>query len=438
MPIKWLTRISVIITLAPLLLGAGPLSQLCKNGLQNHPKIRTKLYQQESKSYAYKQGVDQYLPQITMRGQAGEKKYVYKLPDGDSWHHESFATYTVSIQQALYRPVLLRQIDDARQREILAHYQTEDEKANLVTQIALTSIELLRLHQIRQLAEKKIQLYREAYYQIQEKFKSKFTDISAVAQARARLRQSQADYARYNQMYRYIFNNLKFLSNVKQMPNTLIRKKFDAQAVARHYRIGDLNKHLKAIQHNTRIRVYRKYKDIAKNMIEMRKAEHYPSLSIRASYNDGDFGDPTDSRKNSRIALQFNVPIFQGGYVTDRIHEAETLYLAAVQDLENAKLESRSSMEKNWEQIQTGLQTVKALREAEKASEVYYKTSLNAYKNGLQSLTDTYQANIDYYDTKVKRINAEADLLSAIIKLYYTAGVATPRQIALFEQRYLH
>ena len=426
------------VTTLSLWLSGGPLSQLCDSGLKHHPKILSKQYQQRSKEYVYAQGTDQYLPQISLSAETGHTNYVYEYPRGDLWHHDNFSDYTLSFSQAIYQPVLLKKISDARQREILARYQTADEKASLATRIALSAVELLRLRQIRDLAKKKIELYRKAYEEIQNKFRARFADRSAVAQALARLRRSQADYAKYNQMYRYTYNNLKFLSNVETIPAALTRKRFRASAVARRYRVNDLKHHLKAIRNNTRVRVYRKYRDIAKNMIDMRRAEHYPTLDVRASYRDGHYDDPGQEHKNSRLSLQLNLPLYQGGYVRDRVNEAEALYFAAVEDLDNALLESRSSMEKNWEQLQTGLQTLNALRAAEKASKVYYETSVNAYKNGLQSLTDTYQANIDYYDTMVQRINAEADLLSSILNLYYVAGIATPEQIAKFETRYLY
>ncbi len=433
-----LRRVAFALSIFSAFVQAGPLSQLCQKGLNSHPNIRSSLYQEQSKRYVTRQGKDQYLPQISLNAEKGYKKYYYeKVYSGENWRSNNYYSYTFSLSQALYQPVLLKKIDDARQREILAHYQTQDNKAKLTTQIAQTTIELMRLYQIRALAKKKAELYRKALEQIQAKYKSKFADVSAVAQAKARLRQSEAEYAQYNQNYHYILQNLRYLTNSKKIPSVLKRAYFNAMAVALHYHANDLKKHLKQIKKNTRVKIYTKYRDIAKNMIDMRFAEHYPSLSVKASYNDGNFGDPTDPRKNSKISLQVNLPLYEGGYVRDRVNEAQALYYAAVQDLDNALLESRSSMEKNWEQIQTGLQTLKALREAEKASKVYYETSLNAYKNGLQSLTDTYQANIDYYDTKVKRINAEADLLSSILNLYYVAGVATPTQIAKFEKRYL-
>ena len=416
----------------------GPLADLCKSGLAHHPKIQSRIYQEKSKTYLHEQGIDQYLPQISLRAETGYKKYVYQFPRGDQWKHGNFHQYTFSFRQALYRPVLLKKITDARLRLKLARLQTTDEKANLVTQIALTSIELLRLRQIRELAQKKSRLYKKAYRQIRSTFNARFTDKTALAQARARLTKSVAEVARYNQMYRYTLNNLKFLTNQNRIPDSLIRHRFNTWAVRRRYHSKELSHYLKMIEKNTRVRIYREYRDIAKNMIDTRRAEHLPSLDLTASYNDIDHHDPTEAHKNSRIALQFNLPIYQGGYVRDRVNEAQALYYASVEDLDNALLESRVSMRKNWEEIQTGLETIRALREAERAGKTYYESTLSAFKNGLQSLTDTYNANIDYYNTVAQRINAQADLLSSILKLYYIAGVATPNQIAKFEKRYLH
>jgi outer membrane protein len=416
---------------------AGVLGSLCSKGLDTHPRIKSSILKMKSKDYLYDQGIDRYKPQLTITAEGGYEKYEYEYEVGDKWTSNHYYDYGITITQTIYNYQLLKQIDDYALQRRLAAVQTEDEKARLVTQISLTSIELIRLAQIREFARKKKDLYQKAYEQIVSKSNMKFASGVEVAQAKARLTKSVGEYARLDQMYRFTMNNLKFLTNLDKIPRSLTRKRFRASAVARYFRASELKKHMGRVDNNTKVRIYKMYSEIARNMISVRKAERYPTVGLRARYGDGDYGNRLERVNDTTVVLQVSAPIYQGGYVTDRVNEAQVLYYSSVQDLEDSRLESKVSLEKNWEQIQTGLKTLEALKSAEEAGKKYYEASVEAYKNGIQSLTDTYLANIDYYDSKAQRVNEEADLLSAIVNLYYAVGIAKPATLDRFEKRYL-
>ena len=418
-------------------LAGGSLSNLCSNGIKSHPKIKSLRYQESAKEFVYNQGIDQYLPQISLTANAGYEKYKYEYPTRDVWLNNRYYQYTLVFQQAIYEPVLLKQITDSALRSKLSRVKTADEKARLVTQIAQTSIELIRLSQIKDISQKKRDLYQKAYKQILSKFKMKLATKTELAQAKARLTKSTGELAKIKQQYRYTLSNLKYLANTKHIPASLSKKRFYTATAYKKFKQGSLKRLLKKIEKNTQVKIYKVYCQLAQNLIEMRKAEHYPTISFRASYNDGDYGDRTEMLNHSTVSLQVSVPIFKSGYTKDRVNEAQALFYSAKEDLDNSRLESKVSMEKNWEQIKSGLETLKALKDAEKAGKVYFETAFHAYENGLQSLTDTYLANIDYYDTKAARINAEADLLGSLINLYYIAGEANPATIAEFERKFL-
>jgi len=131
------------------------------------------------------------------------------------------------------------------------------------------------------------------------------------------------------------------------------------------------------------------------------------------------------------------MPVYQGGYIKDRVNEAKVLYFSARQDLNNAKLEAKISIQKSWEQIRSNIETLKAIKSAEIASKQYYDTTLIARKNGLQSLRDVYSAKIEYNNVIRDRVNFETQILYGILSLYYATGKATSKQIAKFEKSYL-
>lgn len=70
------------------------------------------------------------------------------------------------------------------------------------------------------------------------------------------------------------------------------------------------------------------------------------------------------------ITLSF--PIYQGGYVDDRVEEAKYLYMAASEDAEDSRLNIRISLEKALQNIKSGLESVKAQKAAVRASKKYF------------------------------------------------------------------
>jgi len=191
------------------------------------------------------------------------------------------------------------------------------------------------------------------------------------------------------------------------------------------------------IENNTQMSLSKLYLEIARNEVDSRKVERYPTLDLKLSYSDTDTTDSITRRNDIRAMLELSFPIYQGGYVSDRVNEALELYNASKEDLKNTKIESTISLEKYWQQIMSGLQTYLAKESAQTAAKIYFKTARNAYEQGVQSLTDAYLAEADYYDAQVQVINSAAELLNAILNIYYVTGSATCNKIEEFEKNYL-
>jgi outer membrane protein TolC len=418
-------------------LSAGIISKLVDRGVRSHPKVLSSSFQERAKGFSYEQNVDRYKPQLSISAEWGQENFKYEYSQRDVWYHDRYYSYGITFRQTIINFQLLKAIKDARLKRELASLQNRDQKAQLSIRIAQTAIELIRLSRIRDLAKKKASLYKKAYRDIKSKFDMRLSNSADVAQAKARWKKSEGELAKLNQMYRFTRNNLRFLANVKSIPSSLSKKRFNTGRIRKRYRTRDIKKYIRLINRNTNVLIAKKYCKIANNMIASRKAQRYPIVDFKATYNDGDWGDRVEKENSSRLGVELNMPIYQGGSIGDSINEARMLYYSAREDLNNAKLESKISLEKSWEQIQSGLETLKAIRSAELAGKKYYETTLNAYKNGIQSLTDTYMANIDYYNSVSERINTEAELLNTLLNLYYLIGKATPSTISKFEKRYL-
>jgi len=414
------------------------LSQLCKKAVSHSPKIISLQHKESASFYSTEQLYDKYKPQIGITAGGGYERYDEKYPSGRKIKYsEGVYNYGATISQAIYRPKLLKQIDSYRVRELASSLQTADQKAQLITMIMQTSIERMRLEQIVRLNRKKVQLYRNALKQISSKYSLKLSNRAELNQAKAKLQRAIAELSRTKQMIMMTDANLRLLTKIRHIPKSIFHKRFNISRVAKRYQSFQLKGLKRLISHSTSVKLSKVYVDIALSEIEARKAERYPTVDISAGYSGSHAADDTTIEKRSRVMLNVNFPIFQGGYVTDRVNEAKELYLSATQDLENTKINNEISLEKYWLQIKSGLHTYKAQLSAEKAAKVYFQSAKSAYKQGLQSLTDAYLAEADYYDARVNRINTGADILKSIVNIYYVIGKTSYKDIARFEKLYL-
>jgi len=414
------------------------LSQLCKKAVSHSPKIISLQHKESASFYSTEQLYDKYKPQISISASGGYERYDEKYPSGRKIKYsDGVYNYSLSVSQAIYRPKLLKQIDNYKLKELASSIQRADQKAQLITMIMQTSIERMRLEQIVRLNRKKVQLYRNALKQISSKYSLKLSNRAELNQAKAKLQRAIAELSRTKQMIMMTNANLQLLTKIRHIPNYIFNKRFNISRVEHRFQSFHLKGLKKLISHSTSVKLSKIYVDIALSEIEARKAERYPTVDVSAGYSGSHSPDDTTIEKRARVMLNINFPIFQGGYVTDRINEAKELYLSANQDLENTKINSEISLEKYWLQIKSGLHTYQAQLSAEKAARVYFKSAKTAYKQGIKSLTDAYLAEADYYDAQVNRINTGADILKSIVNIYYVIGKINYRDIDRFEKLYL-
>ena len=429
--------LSTALVLLSCTLSGGGISELCRQGTQKNPKILSLAHKTKASGYRVEQGYDRYKPQISISASGGYEKYEERYSYKSIEYSGHIYNYGVTVEQAIYRPRLLKEIQSSKLKKRAAQMQKRDEEARLTTMIAQTAIERIRLERIRELNKRKVELYRKAMKQIASKFSMRLSNSAELSQAKARLQSSIAQLARTKQMIMMTDANLKLLTKMKKIPQSIFKKRYRIDRVEREFKRAGIERFRKMIRENTMVRLSKLYVDIAEMDIEARRAERYPTLSMRVNYSSNRAADNTRRQNDIRGVLSVDFPFFQGGYVSDRVDEARELYLSASRDLDDRIAESEISLEKYWVQIKGGLQTYRAQKIAEKSAKTYFESMKNAYKQGLQSLTDAYIAEADYYNSIVERINSAADLLKAILNIYYIIGKADYKTIAKFEKSFL-
>jgi outer membrane protein len=214
--------------------------------------------------------------------------------------------------------------------------------------------------------------------------------------------------------------------------------RFNVNGVEKAFRKANLAQIKREIENNTRIKLDTQSVKIAKLQMGLRNSERAPDFDAVLSYGDaGGTLDYATRQNESKAMLTLNFPIYQGGYVDDRVEEAKYLYMAAREDADNSLLNIKISLEKALENIKSGIESTKAQKVAVSASKKYFDGTIQSYKNGVASLTDAYLAEADYRDNQLKLIQSEANIFTSLAELYYYIGRTDYKDIKKMQKKFL-
>ena len=144
---------------------------------------------------------------------------------------------------------------------------------------------------------------------------------------------------------------------------------------------------------------------IAQQDIKLNRSRHLPTVDIVASYNDSDTGGLSGSRQteDSRIGLELNFPIFEGGRTYYQTKESEYLYKAALEAHERIRRETTRDTRDSYHNVVAGISRVNAFGKAVESAEVAAEATEAGFEVGtrtsvdvLLALRSVYQAQRDY------------------------------------------
>jgi len=170
--------------------------------------------------------------------------------------------------------------------------------------------------------------------------------------------------------------------------------------------------------------------------LETRKAQagNKPTLDVNGSYamshNDGSASARTDSRTNTAtVALAFNLPLFAGYAIQNRIKETLALEDKARTDLEAARRTVSQNTRAAFFGVLSGQGQVKALEAAEASSQSALDANKLGYQVGVRINIDVLNAQSQLFQTKRDLAKARYDVLVGGLRLRLANGSLKPEDV---------
>ena len=168
--------------------------------------------------------------------------------------------------------------------------------------------------------------------------------------------------------------------------------------------------------------------EFANREIERNRAGHYPTLDVVANYGksattvvSASAAIPLETTPRN-IALQLNVPIFQGGLVNSKTREAVANRDAARAGLDNARRTAALNARQSYLGVVNGLAQVRALDAALVSSTSALESNKLGYDVGVRINIDVLNAENQVYVTRRDLAKARFDTLMAQLKLKAAVG----------------
>jgi outer membrane protein len=167
--------------------------------------------------------------------------------------------------------------------------------------------------------------------------------------------------------------------------------------------------------------------DVAQLETKKAQAGHKPTLDLTAGYNvtqnDGSSSVASDYRTNAAtIGLSFNMPLFAGYAIQNRVKETLALEDKARSDLEGARRAVGQGTRTAFFGVQSGQGQVKALEAAEASSQSALEANQLGYQVGVRINIDVLNAQSQLFQTKRDLAKARYDVLVGGLKLRQANG----------------
>lgn len=173
--------------------------------------------------------------------------------------------------------------------------------------------------------------------------------------------------------------------------------------------------------------------DIAEREIARANAGHYPTLDIVANVGRSRSQDNSGERPTydtSSIGLQWNVPLFKGGYVTSKAREAIANREAALALLEAARRNAAMAARQNFLSVINGIAQVRALSAALTSSLTSLEQNKTGYEIGVRINIDVLNAEQQVFTTRRDLARARHETLLARLRLKNATGSLNEQDLA--------
>tara|TARA_B100000497_G_scaffold17201_1_gene20164 strand:+ start:1016 stop:2347 length:1332 start_codon:yes stop_codon:yes gene_type:complete len=431
---KNINRALVILLITGLNLNADNLLDIYNEALINDPTYKAAEFSYLADKEIVVQGRSALLPSLTLSGSSNWNEY-YQNKELQQ-EYNSFST-SARLSQPLFRLDTWFNYKQSKSLTSAAEADFAFEQQNLLVRTAELYFGVLRAIDNLNAAVSEEKAIKKQLDQAKQRFEVGLSAITGVQEAQLAYDLSKA--SRINLEGR--------LYSSREALNALIgREIFSLDELGNSLLIETPNPTSKeewvklALNNNYQLKAALLRKDAARNNAKSSASNHLPKIDIVGTKSESETnqfnyeginingqGIPVPELTGRRnFAIQFSVPIFQGGAVNSQRKQAYSQYERVNENTLFTQRRIIQEVRSEFSNVITLVANVTAQKQAVVSATSALEATQVGYKVGTRNVVDLLQAEKNLYSAEKNLANAKYDYILANLRLALSSGTITP------------
>lgn len=189
-----------------------------------------------------------------------------------------------------------------------------------------------------------------------------------------------------------------------------------AQTIVSHQNWYD-----QALSHSLSIKLAASQYEEAQLDVSVKRAAHYPELTLRAEASDIDSYETT-LVENRKVLVELTVPIYQGGATQSKVDAAQYIRLNRQHLLSERKRELRVRLDEALSRLEGSVANIEALQKSVRSGSAYLEAAQKGLSYGLRGVFDVLEAKSRQYNAERKLVHEIYDNLATQFEFLYLMG----------------
>jgi outer membrane protein len=415
--------ISLIAVLSSSMSRADDLIEVFERALTSDPQLLAEAASQRAVSELDSQATARFLPQISLSASNGKvRRRSSAMTFGGNNEYNSHG-YTLSLIQPIYRPESLIKSTQAEIAIETAQANYMIAEQDFLLRVAEQYFNFLARQDEVGFAVAKKEANTKQLEQVQLRFDLGLATITDLSESQAGLDLANADLIL---AFNALDNSKEYLretsglywERLAPLQNEIPLVKPEPENIEQWVKAALVN--------NLSLRVAKKLKEDAEQVISLERSGHFPSLDLvgeksYTSQSESNFGGSTKVHQDT-LSLRFKLPLFEGGNVLSKTREARHRMDQAMQNEEkHRRLVIRQSREA-YNGVVSGISRVKALRQALLSGKQALVSTEAGYEVGTRTTVDVLNVRRDFFKAKIDYSSSMYDYILSSLRLKQSAG----------------
>ncbi len=335
----------------------------------------------------------------------------------------------LNLSQPLYHHELWVQLSRADNQVAQAEAEYEAAHQSLISRTATAYYNILYAQDSLEFARMERQSIEQQWEQAKARFDVGLIAITDVDAARAGFDQARASEIKAD-------NDLE---NAREAMRVIVGQ-FDGNVTGlaadiplnapQPANMDDWNQ--RAQENNLSIIAAQNQAEQAKKTIDIQFAGHLPTLDLvgQVGFNDTNRSFGIRSEYGT-VAVQLNVPLFQGGLVNSKVRQAREQFTAAQDNLDVQRRNTVNQVKTAYRGIVTSINQVGALKSAVVSAQSALDATLGGFEVGTRTMLDVLIQQRNLYQVKRDYAKARYDYITNSLTLKQATGVLALEDVEL-------